>query len=112
MADTWNQMLGIQDLGNGNWRIAEFIHNIISRDEFESDDDGNKILPEVYKGVKIIGLAGDYVETEELGYQDDDHGHFIKSDLDSAFEYCKHKGWDRVNGFEKAWSTLVSKVSA
>jgi hypothetical protein len=105
-------MLGIQDLGNGNWVIAEFIHNTISTDEFEFDDDGNTILPEGYEGMKVIGLEGGYAETEELVYQDHDLVNFSKSDIDSALEYCKYKEWDRVDGFEKAWNALVSKVSS
>jgi hypothetical protein len=54
LVDTRKQVLGIQDLGNGNWHIAAFIHAIVCPDELESDDDGNTIVPEGYEGVKVI----------------------------------------------------------
>jgi hypothetical protein len=39
LADTWKQTLGLQDLGNGAWRIAEFINDPVRKKLAYQDDD-------------------------------------------------------------------------
>jgi len=118
MVSSWNEMLGVEKLEGGKWRIGVFgyktlesIFDLIPEDQLYNDD-GDIKVPTEWKGQKIRGLAdGEYLETEELVSANEYTAEFDASTLQVALDYCRGNGWDRENDFQKAWDELVILVA-
>ena len=117
MASTWSEMLGIEQLENGKWRIGIYCHNwlgsisdLIPEDQLY-DEDGELRVPTEWNGKKILGLAdGEYLETEEIVSRDNGV-EFDVSSLQLALAYCRERKWDKVTAFERAWNELCTVVT-
>lgn len=114
---TWNEMLGVEKLKGDKWRIGVFgydllesIYDLVPEDQLY-DEDGEIKVPTEWDGRKIRGLAdGEYLETDELVLANQDIVEFDVSCLQRALNYCQENGWDKENGFQKAWDELATLV--
>lgn len=116
MVSTWDEMLGIERIGDGKWRIGTYgydwvanIYDVIPEEELY-DDKGDIRVPEEWNGHKIIGLAdGEYLESDELVSKDDEV-EFDAQSLHLADEYCRRHGWNATPTFPEAWRRLQAAV--
>jgi len=121
--ETWEEMLGIKDLGNGKWLISEYRYNMLGwvadliPEHQRYDEEGNIKVPNEWNGQQIRRLVGDLgnesFETYEL-VCDPDKGEkqFDASTLfNVALDYCRLNEWDKREGFRKAWQKLIALVT-
>ena len=117
MVSSWNEMLGVEELKGGKWRIGVFgykvlesIYDLLPEDQLYNED-GEIKVPTEWDGQKIRGLAdGEYLETEELMSANEDSEEFYASSLQVALDYCRRNGWDQEKGFQEAWDELTTLV--
>ncbi len=115
MVSTWDEHLGLVQVSDKIWRIGTYgyewigsIYELIPESERYTDD-GELVVPEIWGGKKIIGLAdGEYLQTDELVTSDDLE--FAPATIKKAREFCQSRGWADHPNFALAWLHVETSV--
>lgn len=116
MASTWEVMLKLTDLGEGNWNLSECGQEIIGNfyelvpEENRFDDNGEMLIPEVIDGKKVIGIEdAEWLLGEDI--VDGEGVTFNKETLMRAKEFLEEYEWTLSEHYDELWTEIIRRVN-